>query len=213
MNRQEFLSRLEILLRGLPEEEKKEALEYYTNYFEDAGEGQEEQVIRELESPEKVAANIREGIGYEAGAGQTVLPSNQFYGVPPVQEQEKKSNTWLIALLVISSPIWLTILCVVASVLIGLLAGLFGLFCGFVGGIAGCIFGGLLGIFHGIGLLVIGKTAAGMIGIGCSFLVMACGLLLLPLLVLICGKGIPWAVGGIVKGIRRLFSRKKGAEK
>ena len=56
MNRQEFMRRLEQLLEGIPEEEKREAIAYYTSYFEDAGEENEEKIIRELESPEKVAA-------------------------------------------------------------------------------------------------------------------------------------------------------------
>ena len=38
MNRQEFMRRLEQLLEGIPEEEKREAIAYYTSYFEDAGE-------------------------------------------------------------------------------------------------------------------------------------------------------------------------------
>ena len=58
MNRQEFMRRLEQLLEGIPEEEKREAIAYYTSYFEDAGEENEEKIIRELESPEKVAATI-----------------------------------------------------------------------------------------------------------------------------------------------------------
>lgn len=59
MNRQEFMRRLEQLLEEIPEEEKREAIAYYTSYFEDAGEENEEKIIRELESPEKVAATIR----------------------------------------------------------------------------------------------------------------------------------------------------------
>lgn len=55
MNRQEFMRRLEQLLEGIPEEEKREAIACYTSYFEDAGEENEEKIIRELESPEKVA--------------------------------------------------------------------------------------------------------------------------------------------------------------
>lgn len=46
MNRQEFMRRLEQLLGGIPEEEKREAIAYYTSYFEDAGEENEEKIIR-----------------------------------------------------------------------------------------------------------------------------------------------------------------------
>ena len=47
MNRQEFMRRLEQLLEGIPEEEKREAIAYYTSYFEDAGEENEENRYKE----------------------------------------------------------------------------------------------------------------------------------------------------------------------
>lgn len=59
MNRTEFMSELEYLLQDIPEEEKAEALAYYRDYLEDAGDENEEQVIREFGSPERVAAIIR----------------------------------------------------------------------------------------------------------------------------------------------------------
>lgn len=59
MNRKEFMERLEALLGVIPEEERREALQFYTDYFEDAGEENEARVIEELVSPEKVAAVIR----------------------------------------------------------------------------------------------------------------------------------------------------------
>lgn len=59
MNRTEFMSELEYLLQDISEEEKAEALAYYRDYLEDAGDENEEQVIREFGSPERVAAIIR----------------------------------------------------------------------------------------------------------------------------------------------------------
>ena len=65
MNRKEYLERLEQLLIVLPYEEREEALQYYTDYFDDAGVENEEKVIRELGSPEEVAAKIRAGYAGE----------------------------------------------------------------------------------------------------------------------------------------------------
>ena len=59
MNRNEFMEKLERLLPGLPVDEREAALQYYTDYFEDAGEEHEAEVISELGSPEKVAATIK----------------------------------------------------------------------------------------------------------------------------------------------------------
>lgn len=59
MNKAEFVRELEYLLQDIPEEERQEAIFYYRAYLEDAGEENEEQVIREFGSPERVAAIIR----------------------------------------------------------------------------------------------------------------------------------------------------------
>lgn len=65
MDRKEYLERLEQLLLVLPQEEREEALQYYTDYFDDAGAENEEKVIWELGSPEEVAAKIRAGYAGE----------------------------------------------------------------------------------------------------------------------------------------------------
>lgn len=60
MNRIEFMKQLEVLLQSISEEERKDALCYYEDYFEDAGPQKEQDVIRELGSPEHVARTILE---------------------------------------------------------------------------------------------------------------------------------------------------------
>ena len=59
MNRAQFMEQLRKLLSDISEEERQEALDYYESYFDDAGEDQEANVIRELGSPGKVAAIIK----------------------------------------------------------------------------------------------------------------------------------------------------------
>ena len=59
MNRIEFMEELSGLLQDIPEEDRMDALNYYNDYFDDAGAENEKNVIDELESPEKVAARIR----------------------------------------------------------------------------------------------------------------------------------------------------------
>mgnify|MGYP000069645964 CR=1 FL=1 len=59
MNRIEFMTELASLLQDIPVEERKDAMQYYNDYFDDAGEEQEQQVIEELESPVKVAEKIK----------------------------------------------------------------------------------------------------------------------------------------------------------
>ena len=59
MNRIEFMEELSGLLQDIPEEDRMDALNYYNDYFDDAGAENEKNVIDELESPEKVAAKIK----------------------------------------------------------------------------------------------------------------------------------------------------------
>lgn len=69
MRREDFMRQLERLLEGVAEEEKQEALSYYQSYFEDAGEENEERILKELESPEKVAATIKADLGMDGSSG------------------------------------------------------------------------------------------------------------------------------------------------
>lgn len=65
MSKQEFLYRLETLLMDLPKDERDDALDYYEQYFEAAGPEREQEVIRELGSPEKVSRMIHSEGGQE----------------------------------------------------------------------------------------------------------------------------------------------------
>jgi len=73
MNRIEFMEKLEYLLQDIPDEEKTDALAYYQDYLEEAGDENEEQVIREFGSPERIAAIIRSELSgnLEDGGGFT----------------------------------------------------------------------------------------------------------------------------------------------
>ncbi|MDO4286735.1 MAG: DUF1700 domain-containing protein [Eubacteriales bacterium] len=58
MNRREFILRLEQALKDMPAEERRRAVEYYENYFDEAGPENEQEVLKALGAPEKVAADI-----------------------------------------------------------------------------------------------------------------------------------------------------------
>lgn len=58
MRKEEFLDRLGYLLQDIPDPDRAEALDYYRDCLEEAGEKEEEAVSR-LGSPERIAAMIR----------------------------------------------------------------------------------------------------------------------------------------------------------
>ena len=68
MNKDEFLRQLEQLLGSISPEERADAMAYYRSYFEDAGIENEASILKELESPQKVAQSILKDAGVEDGA-------------------------------------------------------------------------------------------------------------------------------------------------
>lgn len=61
MTKYEYLAKLEQLLSSLPEQERRDAMNYYEEYFVSAGPEKEAEAIRELGMPEEAARKILEG--------------------------------------------------------------------------------------------------------------------------------------------------------
>lgn len=85
MRKEEFLRRLEELLNDVSDEERIEAIDFYYNYFEDAGVENEARVIEELVSPENVAETIKRGLGM-------ITVPEQTDGVDGKNRSTHKSN-------------------------------------------------------------------------------------------------------------------------
>lgn len=62
MRRDAFIKELEYLLQDIPDEDKADAIAYYQDYLEEAGPENEEKVIQDFGSPERIAAIIRADI-------------------------------------------------------------------------------------------------------------------------------------------------------
>ena len=86
MNRAEFMRRLTALLQDVPPAEREEAIVYYNEYFDDAGEGNEAGVIAALGSPEELARSIKAGLLDGGNAGE--FTESGFHGY----EQRNKNQ-------------------------------------------------------------------------------------------------------------------------
>ena len=62
MTRDEFMKKLAYLLQDVPEEDRLDAIQYYNDYFDEGSPEKEDAIIRELGSPERIAAIIRADI-------------------------------------------------------------------------------------------------------------------------------------------------------
>lgn len=106
MTRQEYMQQLAALLAAMPEAERRDALDYYEEYFDAAGPEKEAQTIQELGSPQNVAEKIWEGTGAQFG---TPMTDNSM---PEQGSRRRKSPVWIVLAI-------LAILIVVLLVFIG----------------------------------------------------------------------------------------------
>ena len=221
MSKEEFMRQLEALLTDVSEEEKQEALSYYRSYFEDAGEENEERILKELESPQKVASTIKADLGVDQGneAGAYTehgfederFEEKQAVDLKKKEQQESRSTydenrtlkiILIVAIAVVTSPVW-------GSALAGILSGIFGLAIGIVAATGALYVAGgvLFGI--GIGQFVIGSAAIGFALAGAGMLVLALAVLMTVLCVWTCGKAVPWICNVIGRLWRSIFSGKE----
>ena len=218
MNRPEFLRQLESMLYSIPANERADALAYYKDYFDEAGIENEQNVIQELGSPQKVAQSIIEDLrnqGYEQSyEGSTRQYSQNTYHAQSVHHAEKKKiKTWQIVLLiilaVIGSPIWIGIAAGLFGLLIGLLGGVFGLLVGLAGSAFGLVIGGIAVVIAGV-LCVMVSPLEAVTCMGVGFILTAIGLLLGLIFVSLTFTWLPKLTKAIVSGVNGLRHRNEG---
>ena len=211
MNRHIFLSELESYLQDISDVERREALAYYTSYFEDAGVREESQVIQELGSPRKVAEIIKGDL--ESG-GQAGEFSEKGFGIPDikdelivpgelvkVEEPRQKDNSktiLLIILAVLAIPVILSIIGSIFGVAFGLLGFLFSI----VVALFGLIVSGAGLLFSGVFLLVYDLPTA-LIQMGTGLAMMVAGVMIVTGVFHLCK--LLFKV--IHKGVSQLFAK------
>lgn len=147
MNRIEFMTELAALLQDVPVEERREAMQYYNDYFDDAGEENEEQVISELGSPAKVAATIKADLGSQAGDyaeysengytdsrfDQKEMPAGRDYQRKEEKEPPKTSRALkivlIIAIILVGAPVLIPL---GVGITLAVLGCIIALFCAFI---------------------------------------------------------------------------------
>lgn len=84
MTKNEYLARLKSCLECIDASEREAAVQFYTEYFEDAGEENAEKVMAELGSPEKLARDIiKQSVGSAptSPAAETAACGEAFTGI------------------------------------------------------------------------------------------------------------------------------------
>lgn len=227
MNKAMFMARLRELLADITEAEREEALNYYEDYFDDAGEENEESVIEALGSPERVAATIKEGLndntgsdgefsenGYTSGndrnreevATRTLSSEERGFG-----KKKGLSSGTLVLILILC----LFALPILGPLTIGVLSAVFGILCAISAVLFSLAIVGIALVVAGIALFVCGfitlfeSPVVGILLMGGALVLAGIGVLITILGIWLLVKVIPPIVRGIVNLCRKPFQRKK----
>jgi len=237
MNKNEFLNRLKEDLSSLSDEERLNALKYYEEYFADAGEEMEEEIITEFVSPEDLAHKIEEELAESKSENENILKLDMEIPEAPeppveveiVKEEEKEepvyrytpvktssesdSNMWKIILILCTAPVWLPLLIALGSVAFGLFMALLGIaFAVAALALSGFIMvgAGFLSVGYGIVYMFIDVFKA-FYPLGAGLVVAGLGIIIAYLFTKLAGvmfKSQFKFVGWAVRGITNAFSGK-----
>lgn len=225
MNRTEFMRQLEALLQDISFAERKEALQYYDDYFNDAGEENEQDVIAALGTPARVAQNIKRELSGNSGENiyeRASANRNEIvkYGQPAVREEkeESKSNKsenklstemiiLIVVLCILASPLLLGVGSGALGILAGAVASWFALILGF-GAVAIVLICVMFVLVIGGILCLVSSPIQGIGVIGGGLICGGLGLLSLMLTVAMAGIATPAICRGIAKLCRNIFGKK-----
>ncbi len=197
MSKQEFLDKLRENLCGLPEEEIEERISFYSEMIDDRMEDglTEEDAISDIGSIEKITEQIIADIPLAKIAKEKIKP-------------KRKIKAWEIILLVLGSPIWLSLGAAAVSVILSLYAVVWsviislwavfaaGVACTVYGIFGGAVFAVTNGVLAGLAFVGIGIFGAGL----SVFLFFGC---------LFATKGVVLLTKKVILGIKRCFVKKE----
>ncbi|MDY3024227.1 DUF1700 domain-containing protein [Streptococcus hyovaginalis] len=191
MTRTEYLAKLDRYLHRLPEKDYQEAMDYFTEYFDEAGPENEAQVMTELGTPKEAAQDLLEQIWDKQEDRE--LSSSRFKGLRLALLTLVVAPLSLLAILV-AVPLVIAFLATILAFVVSALASL-------LGGVA------VLAVFIWESMTLPGLTPEAMaMGIGAGLLIM--GLMLLLYLIFI---GLSKVLTRFLIAIIRRLTRRKGA--
>ena len=191
MNKREFLRSLSASLRGMPRGERAQSLEYYGEMIQDRMEEglSEEEAVACLGSADEIARQILEGGGAQGRQG-------------------RRAPVWMIALIVLGSPVWLALLFAFLAVVLAAYIVAWSLIAALYAVLLGMAVCGPFGALGLVAEIVKGNFALAvlLLGGGCALLGLA--LLALPWLnraTVAVARASAWCAQGIL----RIFERRK----
>lgn len=198
MNKEAYISELRSRLSDLSEDEIADAISYCEEYFDDAGEGNEQQVIDDLGLPGKFAAQIK--------ADAVIRQSAKGRQENAERKYKKTSSLRNIALIIggiFAFPIAIPLMIVVISLIFAFGVTLIALVFAGIITVGAVLFAGLPLLFNG--LLILSTPGNALISIGGGLICIGLGLLMSCAVVILFKTIIPV----FTNTVTRLYYRTK----
>lgn len=219
MNRSEFMKKLEELLANIPKEEREEAMQYYNDYFEDAGPEHEGDVIRELGSPEKIAETLGAVSTSETSSRKETYKSSEGYVSMDVIDGSKNTSSFknwfsgnpgkvvfIIILCVICAPIVLPILFAICMTIFGLVVAAVSVFAALVIAAGSIAIAGVVTVVMGFPMLVV-SFPIGIFSIGSGLILGVLGVIGVVGAVKLCTIVYPAIYRFVTNLFRKIFRK------
>lgn len=194
MDKETYIRILKKKLEGLPEEDIQDAVAYVTEYFDEAGVGNEQSVIEELGPPSKFAATIK-------ADSATKIVKGQKRSERPRTSLRKGMTIFLgICAMPVALPVLFALIMLMFAFLMIIFAfGLVG-----ICGVAALALGGIPMMIKGF--FSFGAPGMAMVSLGSGLLSIGIGILLC----IASYKLITYLVPLFTRGITRLYERIRG---
>ena len=173
MTRTEYIAKLTKYLRKLPQKDYEEALEYFMEYFEEAGPENEAQVIAELGTPKEAAHEVISRL-----LDEKIIEEKSSL-------RNKTTILWIAILAVLASPVALPILLFFLAMLLTLLVVIFAVIVTALAITFALLISGIYTFFTSFSLLNV-SLASTLFGGGLGLLMFGGALLLLLISFEIC---------------------------
>ncbi|MGN0702201.1 MAG: DUF1700 domain-containing protein [Lentihominibacter sp.] len=163
MNRQEFILALRRELKKLPPEEIVAATEFFEEFIDEmlaGGEKTEEEIIRELGSPKRAAAEIKADYAARILDGEEIAEGSKMEG-----SKSKISAVWWVVLGICSAPVSIPLAICIAAVAFCVVISLVGVIIAVYSTIIGCGVAALAAIVFGC-VAFGGSFATGILFLG-----------------------------------------------
>lgn len=223
MNREEYLHQLKKYLKRLPSDDYQNAMDYFTEYFDEAGPDREAQVIEELGTPQEAAAELLAALLDEKTSQiiATISPStysgtgrqgryragkNTFNGTKGNKKEKTSPLTiiWITVLSIFAAPIGIPIaLSIFVLFLAGLIVLASGILCIFAFSIS-ALFAGIVILIKGITLIPVSVSGACLL-LGSGLLGIGFGVLLFIVGIFIC----KWIGVGLIRFTQWIIGKRK----